>query len=95
MQLFDMTEYQQRLMKVKEKMNDQGIDVLLVTDPANMNYLTGYDGWSFYVHQLLIILLDEAQPIWLAGDRMVTGPDLPPGSSPITSEPTQMIMFNP
>src|SRR5699024_3282128 len=34
-------------------------------DPANMNYLTGYDAWSFYVHQLLIIMLDDDQPIWV------------------------------
>ncbi|KMK78320.1 X-Pro dipeptidase [Alkalihalobacillus pseudalcaliphilus] len=42
-----------------------GIEVLLVTDPANMNYLTGYDGWSFYVDQILAIFDDEEQPIWI------------------------------
>ena len=43
----------------------QGIDVLLITDPANMNYLTGFDAWSFYVHQLLIVIADEDEPIWV------------------------------
>src|SRR5699024_7411120 len=37
--------------------------VLLITDPANMNYLTGYDAWSFYVHQVLIVMTDYAEPI--------------------------------
>jgi Xaa-Pro dipeptidase len=42
----------------------EGIETLLVTDPANINYLSGYDGWSFYVHQGLIILMDREEPIW-------------------------------
>ena len=28
-----------------------------------MNWLTGYDGWSFYVHQAVILTL-EGEPIW-------------------------------
>ncbi|TCT22647.1 Xaa-Pro dipeptidase [Melghiribacillus thermohalophilus] len=62
---FELAEYQERLRNVKEKMAAEGIDVLLVSDPANMNYLSGYDAWSFYVHQLLIIILDEDQPFWV------------------------------
>jgi ectoine hydrolase len=62
---FTEAEYKQRLQKTKEKMSERGIDVLLVTDPANMNYLTGYDGWSFYVHQLLVVMLDADEPIWI------------------------------
>jgi Xaa-Pro dipeptidase len=42
----------------------RGIEVLLVTDPSNMNYLTGYDGWSFYVHQGLLVLMDREEPVW-------------------------------
>jgi Xaa-Pro dipeptidase len=62
---FSITEYQERLAKTKQKMQDRGFDVLLVTDPANMNYLTGYDAWSFYVHQLLVIDLEDEQPYWI------------------------------
>lgn len=62
---FDMIEYQNRLSETKQKMVESGIDVLLVSDPANMYYLTGYDAWSFYVHQMLIIIIDEDQPIWI------------------------------
>src|SRR5690625_1897663 len=62
---FTKGEYKSRLTKTKESMEKQGIDVLLVTDPANMNYLTGFDAWSFYVHQLLIVIAKEAEPIWV------------------------------
>lgn len=62
---FPKQEFQERLTKTKQRMADEGIDVLLVTDPANMNYLTGYDAWSFYVHQLLVVMIDEEQPYWI------------------------------
>ena len=39
--------------------------LLLSTNPANMGYLTGYDGWSFYVHQLIALSRDAAQPLWI------------------------------
>lgn len=62
---FGTAEYQERIRKTKERMAARGIEVLLITDPANMNYLSGYDGWSFYVHQMLIVIDDEDQPIWV------------------------------
>ncbi|PAV30847.1 ectoine hydrolase DoeA [Virgibacillus profundi] len=62
---FPISEFHERLTKTKQRMADAGIDVLLVTDPANMNYLTGYDAWSFYVHQVLAVMIDEDQPIWI------------------------------
>lgn len=65
MPVFDVSEYRQRIAKTKEKMNSEGMEVLLVTNPANMNYLTGYDGWSFYVPQLLILNIEEEEPIWI------------------------------
>ena len=43
----------------------EGVDVLLASDPANMCYLSGYDGWSFYVHQLLVVALDADEPVWI------------------------------
>ena len=61
---FSLDEYRQRLAKTREAMYRQGVEVLLVTDPANLNYLSGYDGWSFYVHQGLLVLMDRDEPIW-------------------------------
>ncbi len=62
---FKKSEYLERIGKTKKSMADQGIDVLLATNPANMNYLTGYDGWSFYVHQLVVLALDSDEPVWI------------------------------
>ncbi|MBO8162147.1 MAG: M24 family metallopeptidase [Brevibacillus sp.] len=62
---FDIAEYKERLRKTKIRMEQEGIEVLLVTDPANMCYLSGYDGWSFYVHQMLVVFGDEEQPVWI------------------------------
>ena len=71
--LFSREEYLARLGKVKQRMDHDGIQVLLVIDPANMNYLTGYDGWSFYVHQGVIIDLQEDNPIWFGREQDANG----------------------
>ena len=55
MALFQAEEYLERIRNTKKRMTDAGIDVLIVSDPANMNYLTGYDGWSFYVPQAVVV----------------------------------------
>lgn len=65
MALFQPEEYLERIRNTKARMSDAGIDVLIVSDPANMNYLSGYDGWSFYVPQAVIVSLDAEQPIWV------------------------------
>jgi Xaa-Pro dipeptidase len=59
---FSVQEFKQRLEKTKRSMEEQGIEVLVVTDPANMNYLTGFDGWSFYVHQCAVVMIDQEEP---------------------------------
>ena len=45
-------------------MADQGLDLLLVADPANQNWLTGHEGWSFYTPQLVAVSHHE-EPLWL------------------------------
>lgn len=60
---FSGLEYQRRLTKTRTAMQELDIDVLFVEDPSNMAWLTGYDGWSFYVHQGVIIFHDQ-DPIW-------------------------------
>lgn len=60
---FTREEYAQRLLKVRTSMATRGIDVLIVSDPSNMAWLTGYDGWSFYVHQCVLLGL-EGEPVW-------------------------------
>ncbi len=60
---FTRDEYAARLARVHDAMSTQGMDCLIVTDPSNMAWLTGYDGWSFYVHQCVIVPLGE-EPVW-------------------------------
>lgn len=62
---FEISEYQERLSRTQASMAQQGMDVLIVTDPANMNYLSGFDGWSFYVHQCLIVFADQNRIMWV------------------------------
>ena len=48
---FSADEYQTRIGKTRNAMEKAGVDLIIVSDPSNMAWLTGYDGWSFYVHQ--------------------------------------------
>ena len=65
MHVFSRDEYLERVRKTREKMNEWGIELLFISQPANMNYLSGYDGWSFYVHQCLLVSLDQEEPVWI------------------------------
>ncbi len=60
---FDLDEYAARLDKTRRSMADRNIDCLVVVDPSNMAWLTGYDGWSFYVHQCVLVTHDR-EPVW-------------------------------
>lgn len=60
---FTREEYAQRLARVRAAMARAELDLLIVYDPSNMAWLTGYDGWSFYVHQCVLISLDQ-DPVW-------------------------------
>ncbi|PSL21137.1 M24 family metallopeptidase [Shimia abyssi] len=60
---FSTNEYNARIAKTRIAMTEQGIDTLIVADPSNMAWLTGYDGWSFYVPQA-VILHAAGDPVW-------------------------------
>ena len=60
---FTPSEYAQRLAKTQAEMHARGLDALIVTDPSNQAWLTAYDGWSFYVHQAVIVPAKGA-PLW-------------------------------
>jgi Xaa-Pro dipeptidase/ectoine hydrolase len=60
---FEEKEYKDRFEKVKIDMQKKGIDLLISHDPANINYLTGYDAWSFYYAQCVLININEDEPI--------------------------------
>ncbi|GAB3819448.1 M24 family metallopeptidase [Kribbella italica] len=54
-QAVEAAEYADRLARVREIMRERSLAGLVVTDPANLFYLTGYDAWSFYTPQCLIL----------------------------------------
>lgn len=60
---FSRDEYGARITRTRVAMQARGLDLLIVSDPSNMNWLTGYDGWSFYVHQCVVLTLD-GEPFW-------------------------------
>ena len=62
---FALDEYRDRLDRVRRSMARRGIDVLVVSNPGNMCWLTGYDGWSFYVHQCVVVAQEEGEPLWI------------------------------
>ncbi|MEO3386757.1 ectoine hydrolase DoeA [Mesorhizobium sp. CAU 1741] len=69
---FSREEYAQRLAKTRRAMEQRGVDVLIVSDPSNMAWLTGYDGWSFYVHQAVIVP-PQGEPIWYGRGQDANG----------------------
>ncbi len=61
---FSPAEFQRRVTDVKRRMDESGFDLLICQDPANMGWLTGFDGWSFYTPQAVVVHAEEAWPIW-------------------------------
>jgi ectoine hydrolase len=94
--LFAPSEFAQRVAGTKERMRKAGFDLIVCQDPANMCWLTGFDGWSFYVPQCVLVHVDEETPIWFGraqdakSARITT--DLPdrnivPFSEPLVQHP--------
>ena len=54
----EQAEYVDRLQRVRTAMATRDFGALVVTDPANLFYLTGYNAWSFYTPQCLLIPAD-------------------------------------
>ncbi len=61
---FDGAEYARRIGLTRAAMDQAGLDALIVSDPSNIAWLTGYDGWSFYVHQAVVLTLEGAPRWW-------------------------------
>jgi ectoine hydrolase len=70
---FSEQEFAGRVARTKQRMAEAGLDALICSDPANMNYLTGYNGWSFYVHQAVVVLQDLDQPLWFGRGQDANG----------------------
>lgn len=58
---FTLEEYRGRLARVREGMRGRGVDLLIVTTPENIYYLTGYRTTGYYMYQALLVPL-EGEP---------------------------------
>ena len=72
---FDLDEYARRINKTRLAMQLKGVELIIVSDPSNMAWLTGYDGWSFYVHQCVLLGL-EGEPVWYGRGQDANGAKL-------------------
>ena len=70
---FTKEEYKNRLKKVQSLMQNKGIELLISQDPSNMNYLTGYDAWSFYYAQCVVVHVNCDEPICFVRDQDAGG----------------------
>ena len=84
---FPPKEYADRLRRTQAAMQKRELDVMVIGDPANINWLTGYDAWSFYTPQLLVVPLDD-EPIWF-------GREMDAGAAKLTTylKPEQLLPF--
>ncbi|MET4121836.1 ectoine hydrolase [Bradyrhizobium sp. JR1.5] len=71
-QPFPRSEYLRRLTAVKAEMKLREIEVLVVTTPANITYLSGYTSKSGYVPQGLVVSLKDEEPTFIT--RRMDGP---------------------
>ncbi len=69
---FTLDEYAGRVARAQAAMAARGLELLVVSDPSNMHWLTGYDGWSFYVHQCVLLPVD-GEPVWFGRGQDAAG----------------------
>lgn len=62
---FALSEYKTRLQAIRTEMARRNLDLLIVNDVANQHYITGYDGWSFYTPQVVLVPITDEEPVWI------------------------------
>jgi ectoine hydrolase len=62
---FARAEYEQRLKKIRAEMQKRDLELLVVNDVANQHYITAYDGWSFYTPQVVLVPIENEEPVWI------------------------------
>ncbi|CAN3129613.1 M24 family metallopeptidase [Mycobacterium sp. smrl_JER01] len=60
---FTAEEYRRRLAEFQKAMLRADIDVLVVTMPEHLNYLTGFDPLGIYLYSAVIVSQDAAEPV--------------------------------
>src|SRR5690625_2604653 len=58
---FPEREFLQRVQRVARRAQEQNFDLLIITDPRSICYLTGYDAHSYYVPQAVLLRAESAE----------------------------------
>lgn len=87
MKPFPAQEFRGRLSRIHAAMEAKGFDALISTSPANMFYATGYDAWSFYTPQAVVISPRLAEPIWIGREMDAAAADATVFMSPAAIVP--------
>ena len=70
-QFFSLEEYQQRMDALRRRMEEKGVDAMLVHTPENLYYLTGYQTPGYYWYQTLIVPMDR-DPVFITRNNEAT-----------------------
>lgn len=62
---FSLATYESRLRRIHERMERQGLDVLLVNLPDNVNYLCGHESIGYYWFQSLVVSPSLPHPVFI------------------------------
>ncbi|MCH8205797.1 MAG: aminopeptidase P family protein [Chloroflexi bacterium] len=63
-QYFSLDEYRARMDALRRRMQEKGVDAMLVHTPENLYYLTGYQTPGYYWYQTLVVPLDR-EPVFI------------------------------
>lgn len=56
---FPIEEYERRLSELRDRMVKRGLDVVIIVEPANLTYLTGYQTTGYSYFQTLVVPLEK------------------------------------
>lgn len=81
---FAREELGSRLARVRAAMHDAGLEALLLTDPADIFYLTGYHTFEVSVHAALVVSADR---------RVLQVPSIETGPAVVTAEVDEILGY--
>ena len=65
--IFPMSEFEDRLKKVRAVIRDKNLDAVMLTTPENIFYMSGYQTLGYWYFQALVIPLEEEPFMVLRG----------------------------
>ena len=76
-QFFSNDEYKQRMDALRARMEQKGVDCMLITTPENLLYMTGYQTPGYYWWQTFIVPTeDNHEPVFIA--RLIESSNVEP-----------------